>query len=369
MKLGDEINGYRIISEPTNAGGGKCMWAFAEREGQEYFLKRFLDPKRPKSSTGPPSRSARIRLQTCEEFEKRHRHIMNALKPDQAGGGNLVIAWDFFCEGSTYYKVTERIDTSNLDTVHTLPAREKAIMLKTLGQSLRQLHDIGIVHGDLKPDNVLVQKPTVFHTAKLIDFDDAFISGSPPEHEEIAGDVLYGSPEWHRYVRGEAGAGPEQLTTASDIFALGLLTHLYLTGELPAFPDGYGCPAEAVNGGQELEFAPVLASGTRSLLARMCAVMPGDRPGAGSFVSAITPEACELGSGRADPGSEDGRRPAAERGREAGGAAGRSRIRTNIPKPGPDTGEVSESSGSEKGEETTRGSGPERRSRVRINWS
>ncbi|WP_159942053.1 MULTISPECIES: lipopolysaccharide kinase InaA family protein [unclassified Nocardiopsis] len=351
MKLGDVINGYRIVTEPTNAGGGKCMWAFAERDGREYFVKRFLDPKRPRPSPEPPSRSVRVRLQACEEFEERHLRIMEALRPDQAGGGNLVLAQDFFCEGSTYYKVTERIDTSNMESPHTLGAREKSVLLKTLGQSLRQLHDIDVVHGDLKPDNVLVQRQTVFHTAKLIDFDDAYISGNPPGHEEIAGDALYGSPEWQRYVRGEEGCGPQTLTTASDIFALGLLTHLYLTGALPAYPDGYGSPAEAVNAGAALEFDPRLAPGTRALVSRMCAAMPDQRPGAGAFVSALTPDACAL---EPTAVSETPAGPAPE------ASSSGSRLRTNLTGAAPAGG-----AGGDKRAKP----GAERRSRVRINWS
>ena len=359
MKLDDVIGGYRITTQPTNAGGGKCMWAFAERDGQEYFIKRFLDPKRPKASSGPPSRSARIRLQACEEFADRHRRIMAALKPDQAGGGNLVLAQDFFCEGSTYYKVTERIDTSNLDSPHTLGSGKKSILLKTLGHSLRQLHDIEVVHGDLKPDNVLVQKTTVFHTAKLIDFDDAFISGNPPGCEEIAGDVLYAAPEWRRYVQGEEGTGPQLLTTASDIFALGLLTHLYLTGGLPTFPDAHDSPGEAVNAGATLGLDHRLAPGMRVLIGRMCAVIPGDRPGVGAFVSALTPESCELGPAVAEPS----RRPARTEPEpvEPPANGGRSRLRTNIGGSG--------SSADSGGGEPERRSDPARTSRVRINWS
>lgn len=348
MKIDDVINGYRIITEPTNAGGGKCMWAFAERDGQEYFIKRFLDPKRPKASSDPLSRSARIRLRACEEFEQRHRRIMEALRPDQAGGGNLVLAQDFFCEGSTYYKVTERIDTSHMDSPHTLGAREKSILLKTLGQSLRQLHDIDVVHGDLKPDNVLVQKQTVFHTAKLIDFDDAHISANPPAHEEIAGDAFYGSPEWQRYVRGE-DAEPETLTTASDVFALGLLTHLYLTGDIPGFPDSYGSPADAVNEGVELRLDPRLAPDMRTLIGRMCTLDPEERPNAGAFVGALTPETCTLG-----PAVPDARTANPEP------SGTRSRIRTNLAGSTPPA---------VRGGEPRRRPETDRRSRVRINWS
>ena len=33
MKLGQTLNGYTVVSRPTNADAGKCLWAFAEKGG------------------------------------------------------------------------------------------------------------------------------------------------------------------------------------------------------------------------------------------------------------------------------------------------------------------------------------------------
>ncbi len=170
---------------------------------------------------------------------------MDRLPPNTRGGGNLVLATDFFREGSTYYKVTQRIDTSTLEKPQSLDARQKQVLLRTLGLSLRLLHDIGIVHGDLKPDNVLVQKKdgAAFHVSKLIDFDDLYLSGEPPGRQEVAGDSLYGAPEWRRYMQEDESVRAKDLTTAVDMFALGLLSHYYLTGALPKYGRRFGSPA------------------------------------------------------------------------------------------------------------------------------
>lgn len=248
MKKGDTIAGYRIVTDPTNANGGKCIWAFAEKGGGQYFIKQFLEPKRPRDDAAD-SKSVRIRREVAREFEQRHRKIMKRLRPDTLGGGNLVLATDFFHEVSTYYKVTERIDTSSLERPQTLEPRPKMVLLKTLGSSLKQLHETGTVHGDLKPLNVLVQKRegAAFHSARLIDFDDSYDSGDPPKPDDISGDSVYGAPEWRRYLQGDGSAGPKDLTCAVDIFALGLMTHLYVTGALPSYDVRFGSPADAVN--------------------------------------------------------------------------------------------------------------------------
>ncbi|MFF8379342.1 lipopolysaccharide kinase InaA family protein [Streptomyces sp. NPDC015661] len=288
MKKGDTIAGYRIVTDPTNANGGKCIWAFAERDGRQYFIKQFLEPKRPKDDAAD-SKSVRIRREVAREFEDRHRTIMKRLRSDRLDGGNIVLAVDFFHEGSTYYKVTERIDTSTLDRPQALEPNQKAVLLKTLGASLKMLHEFGIVHGDLKPLNVLIQKRegAAFHVAKLIDFDDSYESGAPPKPEDISGDSAYGAPEWRRYLQDDGATGPKDLTCAVDIFALGLMTHLYVTGELPSHDARFGSPSDAVNAGEELRLDPRLSDELLGLLRRMTAADPRVRPGIGVFLETL----------------------------------------------------------------------------------
>lgn len=328
MKQGDVIAGYRITTAPTNANGGKCIWAFAEKSGSAYFVKQFLEPKRPKDDARD-SPSLRIRKQLAQEFEARHRTIMKRLRPDAHGGGNLVLATDFFHEGSTYYKVTERIDTSSLEKPQALEPRQKMVLLKTLGSSLKQLHDIDVVHGDLKPLNVLVQKrdDAAFHTAKLIDFDDSYVAGKPPAPGDISGDSVYGAPEWRQYLRQDDSVGPERLTCAVDVFALGLMTHLYLTGALPGYAERFGSPADAINAGDSLRLDPRLSDEIKGLLRAMIHANPKQRPRVVTFLKALSdPKVCALQARRSGTAAPE--KPTAEKTPEARPRA--SRVRANI---------------------------------------
>ncbi|MFD3675627.1 protein kinase [Streptomyces sp. NPDC058613] len=374
MKLGDEIAGYRVASEPTNANGGKCMWAFAEKDGNQYFLKRFLEPKRPREGSTASAASRRIRLEVCQEFEDRHRDIMKRLRPDARGGGNLVLATDFFHEGSTYYKVTERIDTSSVEKPQTLEPRQKAVLLKTLALSLQLLHDIDVVHGDLKPLNVLIQKRdgVTFYSAKLIDFDDSYLSGRPPGRQDVAGDSLYGAPEWRRYVQEDEKVQPEHLTTAVDVFALGLMTHYYLTGSLPGHNERYGSPADAVNGGEPLLLDPRLSDSMQGLIRAMTAPDPRTRPRMATYLKALKdPQVCALVHRRPGTASTVPSVPGPAAPPPSATATRASRIRTNLgggksptppasPSPSPRP-----SAGAAEDEKPTPDSG--RTSRVRIN--
>ena len=124
--------------------------------------------------------------------------------------------------------------------------------MKSVAHSLKILHDLRIVHGDLKPSNVLIKRTELGYTTKLIDFDSAYIAGSPPPAEEIVGTINYYSPELLGYIQ-EAGVAANELGVASDVFALGLIYTEYLTGAPPPFDVArYHEPAVAVRSGETL---------------------------------------------------------------------------------------------------------------------
>ncbi|OXM52442.1 protein kinase domain-containing protein [Amycolatopsis alba] len=289
MKRGDSLNGYLVVTKPTNEGAGKCLWAFAERDGHEYFVKEFLDPKRPGPYSMGDEESKRLRREQCEEFERRHWAVINQLDPTDPYAGNLVTALDFFCVGTTYYKVTARMKPVPMPSPEALSAQQKIVLLGTLGDSLALLHRKNIVHGDLKPDNVLLHRPprSDLYTAKLIDFDDAYLSGSPPDRDTIGGDAGYASPELLRYLKNDPAIRPEHLTTAADMFAFGLLLHGYLTGAPPGFAGANGSVAEAVNAGADVRLDSRLSDGAASLIRALLGFAPRSRPTAEQVLRAL----------------------------------------------------------------------------------
>lgn len=292
MKQGDVLNGYTVATKPTNAGGGKCVWAFAARGGKEFFIKEFLEPKWPLDSSPGTPRSKELRRADCLAFEQRHQHVMDRLKSDAVGGGNIVTAEAFFREGTTYYKVTKRIDASNLASLAPLTTHQKAVVLRTLALSLQQLHKINVVHGDLKPDNVLVQKRPGhdLYTAKLIDFDDSYLAGQPPNQGTVGGDTLYGAPEWLDYIQDETGADGAALTTAVDMFALGLMLHEYLTGQRPGSDPAFSSPADAVRAGRQVSPSPLLHPEMTRLVLALTDARPQRRPRIEAFLDSVDDE-------------------------------------------------------------------------------
>ncbi len=203
-------------------------------------------------------------------------------------GGNLIATLDFFRIGAKYYKVTEKVDAAGLQAsdVAALDFSAQLVLLKTVAHSLKILHDLRIVHSDLKPTNVLIKRTELGYTTKLIDFDSSYIVGSPPPPEEIVGTMNYYSPELVRYIQG--AAEPGELSEASDIFALGLIYAEYLTGSMPAFDPAHHEAAIALLHGQALKLGPSRAPApVIELVERMLLPAPAARPGVAQVHSTL----------------------------------------------------------------------------------
>lgn len=111
-----------------------------------------------------------------------------------------------------------------------LPSRRASALVCQLLRALDAAHMAGVVHADVKSDNVLVSTGRDGHDiAILIDFGIARLADRPSP--EDAGDepVLSGTPE---YLAPEVIAGTPP-TAASDLYAAGVVLYELLTGETP----------------------------------------------------------------------------------------------------------------------------------------
>jgi serine/threonine protein kinase len=281
VKAGDVINGYTILEDFRVVGAGLSKWTFAAKDGHEYFIKEFLSPTYPdEHAPGNPQTKMRKR-QRCAAFERHHRRIQAALAAVSGIGGNLIVTLDFFRWGAKYYKVTEKVEVAGLGPaeIAALAFQDRLVLLKTVAHSLRILHDRGIVHGDLKPSNVLIKRTELGYTTKLIDFDNAYLAGEPPPPDQIVGTMNYYSPELVGYVQ-ETGTAAHQLTQKADIFALGLIYAEFLTGTLPAFDAArYQYAGVAARAGDILRLPPTsLPASVVELVDRMLLADPAARP-------------------------------------------------------------------------------------------
>jgi eukaryotic-like serine/threonine-protein kinase len=94
-------------------------------------------------------------------------------------------------------------------------------VFKQLLEALAYMHDQGLVHRDIKPDNLVVDS---VGDAKLVDFDLSGPASEPFTQKVRLGTIAYIAPE---QVRGESP------TAAADIYSAGVLLYWCLRGQLP----------------------------------------------------------------------------------------------------------------------------------------
>ena len=95
---------------------------------------------------------------------------------------NIVKLLEYGCERGHFYLVNELLESASLrfvlNDVGALPADEANAVLRPVGDALQYLHAKGIVHGDLRPENVLV---TFGYEVKLLDIVPTGWLASPPD--------------------------------------------------------------------------------------------------------------------------------------------------------------------------------------------
>jgi hypothetical protein len=279
MKKGDVLGGYVLTTDPQG-GGGQSEWAFARKDGEDFFLKRFLQPSFPVEG-GPGGPQTKLyKRNRCEEFERHHRGVMRKLRELSGEGGNLVITRDFFRERAFYYKVTVKVDVSGIGPkqIAALPRDQRILIMLTAAKSLDTLHKAGLVHGDVKPENLLIKALDAGSFAvKVIDFDNCFPVHNPPGADSLVGDPAYYSPELLRYHLGEAAG--HQLDEKNDVFALGLVFWQYLAGTRPKLPGKANYAAETIAAGTELPLPKSVRDvPLAELVQSMLALAADDRP-------------------------------------------------------------------------------------------
>jgi len=96
-------------------------------------------------------------------------------------------------------------------------------IIKDVCNALSVIHHYGIVHRDIKPENIMI---TNDEKVKLIDFDASrFFKNGQSKDTEIIGTTGYAAPEQF---------GLAQSDERTDIFAVGVLMNVMLTGEHPS---------------------------------------------------------------------------------------------------------------------------------------
>lgn len=191
-------------------GGMGEVWLASRADGQ-YEQRAALKLVRPGAILDPLLSRFRQERQLLARLN--HPHIARLLDGGVASDGRPYLVMEYI-EGAPIVRFAEE---------RSLDVEARLELVRKLCSAVAYAHRNFIVHRDIKPANVLVTaegspKLLDFGVAKLLESDDAAATGA------LLATPNYASPEQLR-------GGP--VTTASDVYSLGVLLFELLTGKLP----------------------------------------------------------------------------------------------------------------------------------------
>lgn len=284
--VGQLLDGrYRVLEILGEGAMGEVYRATQVQMGRDCAVK-VMRPSDISAAGGVQ----RFRREATAAARIAHPSVAAVYDFGEAADGRYFLAMEFV-EGRSLRRL--------LDERAPLSIEQSVEIATQIADGLAAAHELGIVHRDIKPDNIMVrERPDGTAIAKIVDFGIA----KPPAASDsvvtttgaVVGTPLYMSPE--QFVPDETIDG------RSDLFALGLVLFEMLTGERP-YPGS--TMADAL---KRLAVPPRTLKQVRPnsrwpeelqlVLDRLMAFDPNDRPASSSNVALqlldAVPEASEL---------------------------------------------------------------------------
>lgn len=212
--MGDRLGNYEILDELGRGGMGVVYRASDLKLGRQVAIKELL---------------VTTQLSEVERQDTVERFRREAMAAARLAHPNIITVYDYGQEGDRPYMVMELLEGKNLgDYLEKKTAFTMQQVVEIGAQicaALDYAHLSGIVHRDIKPDNIMLNSSGV---VKLTDFGVARVKSDLPSMTQTGttlGTIAYISPEQltdSRLVDGR-----------SDLFSLGALLYEMLTFKTP----------------------------------------------------------------------------------------------------------------------------------------
>lgn len=214
--IGDKVQGY-TIAELITIGNNSVAYAATDSSGRKVFFKAYQSPS--------------IRVKWYKPFIEHQKEMKTRIE----GSPCRQFCYQFlggFEHGRKFHQVFEFLDKSHslakiLDRIKTHPGEvswsARELMAKVLVAGIGQLHAAGIVHADLKPDNIMLIEDTSIamrYRLKIIDMDFSFFTNKKAPWDGFEG--YFGTPG---YMSPEHSKVP---LPVSDVFTLGIILYQLL---------------------------------------------------------------------------------------------------------------------------------------------
>jgi eukaryotic-like serine/threonine-protein kinase len=225
-KPGQSLGPYRILRQ-LGAGGMGSVY-LAERADDQYH--KLVAIKLINTASGPDS-ATELRFRTERQIlaQLEHPNIARLLDGGASESGSPYVVMEYI----------EGVPVGEYVRSKDLPIAERIGLFLSICNAVAYAHRNLVVHRDIKPSNILVTAEGVpklldFGIAKLLSVEPAQGSGGHTRSTQWLMTPDFASPE---QIRGET------VTTATDIYSLGVLLYVLLAGRAPYRTEGRS-PAE-----------------------------------------------------------------------------------------------------------------------------
>lgn len=215
---GTLIDGRYRVERVIGVGG---MGTVYEAENVRIGRRVALKVLRPEMTLSPVDvdrfeREARIAVRLSSP------HVVDVLDFGRTAAGELYIVMELL-QGESV--------ASRLARVGRLAPERVAELMRQLLAGLGAAHDAGVVHRDLKPDNLWLVPAEEGERLKILDFGIAKVADLPEGAARTQAGLVIGTPQ---YLSPEQAVGGE-LDGRSDLYSAGIIAWVLLTGRHP-FP-------------------------------------------------------------------------------------------------------------------------------------
>ena len=224
-------DGKYIIESLIGSGAAGAVYRATHRELRRTVAIKILHPHYQQD----PQFMTSFRGEALAASQLDHPNVMRVLDFDQEPDGLIYIVMEY---------LSGRTLQSLLDEERRLPAERAVEIMIQVCAALSVAHDHGIIHRDIKPDNIMLvpsrnDEGTTFELVKVCDFGIAALENPRAEDAELAATehVIAGTPE---YMSPEQARGNE-VDARSDVYACGICLYELVTGRPPFLGDN---PAE-----------------------------------------------------------------------------------------------------------------------------
>jgi len=213
--LGQLIGGRFRVEKLLGTGGmGEVYLGRHELLGNRVAIK-LLKVQHAKDQR----MSARFRREARATSRVQHPNVVGIFDTGQLDDGRLFLIMEYI-QGKNLLELYDEVDTLPID--RALP------IFVQIADALAAAHSMGIMHRDLKPDNIVIVPGDHGDLVKILDFGLAKMVEAEDERITLPGEV-FGTPQ---YMSLEQCMG-EHLNCATDIYSFGAVAYEALTGSPP----------------------------------------------------------------------------------------------------------------------------------------